>query len=39
MAEQRFEVVLPEEVAAGFGWIAGEVSARIREALMLKMLR
>lgn len=39
MAEQRFEVVLPEEVVAGFGWTEGEVSARIREALVMELLR
>jgi predicted HTH domain antitoxin len=39
MTEKRFEVVLPEEVVAGFGWAEGEVSARVREALVMELLR
>src|SRR5207302_11094794 len=39
MADKHFDVVLPEEVVAGFGWIEGEVSARVREALVMELLR
>jgi predicted HTH domain antitoxin len=36
---KHFDVVLPEEVVAGFGWTEGEVSARVREALVIELLR
>ena len=43
MAGKRFEVELPvelpEEVLAGFGWQDGEVPERIREALVMELLR
>src|ERR671934_153565 len=39
MADKHFDVVLPEEVVAGFGWTEGEVSARVREALVMELLR
>ena len=35
MAERRFEVELPEEVLAGFGWRDAEVPYRLREALVV----
>ena len=39
IADKHFDVVLPEEVVAGFGWAEGEVSARVREALVMELLR
>jgi hypothetical protein len=39
MADKHFDIVLPEEVVAGFGWAEGEVSARVREALVMELLR
>jgi hypothetical protein len=39
MADKHFDVVLPEEVVAGFGWAEGEVAARVREALVMELLR
>ena len=39
MADKHFDIVLPEEVVAGFGWTEGEVSARVREALVMELLR
>jgi hypothetical protein len=39
VAEKRFEVELPEEVLLGFGWAEGEVSRRVREALLMDLLR
>ncbi len=39
MVDKHFDVVLPEEVVAGFGWIEGEVSTRVREALVMELLR
>jgi hypothetical protein len=39
MAEKRFEVELPEEVVAWLGWQEIEVPARIREALVMELLR
>ena len=38
MAEKRFEVALPEEMLAGFGWLDGKVPARIRAAAVLEPL-
>jgi cell wall assembly regulator SMI1 len=37
--EKRFEVELPEEVVAGFGWHEGEVPRKVREALVMELLR
>lgn len=39
MAEKRFEVNLPEEVLAGFGWEESEVPHKVREALVMELLR
>jgi hypothetical protein len=39
MADKRFEVELPEEVLAGFGWQEGEVPDRMREAMVMELLR
>jgi len=39
MADKHFDIVLPEEEVAGFGWVEGEVSARVREALVMELLR
>jgi predicted HTH domain antitoxin len=39
MQEEHFEIMLPEEVMAGFGWAEDEVSARVREALVMELLR
>jgi hypothetical protein len=38
MAEKRFEVDLPDEVLAGFGW-QEEVPSRLRETLIMELLR
>jgi predicted HTH domain antitoxin len=39
MTDKHFDVVLPEEVVTGFGWTEGEVSTRVREALVMELLR
>ncbi len=39
MAEKHFEVELPEEVLAGFGWQESEVPGRVREALVMELIR
>jgi Uncharacterised protein family (UPF0175) len=39
MADKRFEVELPEEVLAGFGWQETDVPRRVREALVMELLR
>jgi hypothetical protein len=39
MAEKRFEVDLPDEVLAGFGWQEEEVPFRLRETLVMELLR
>jgi len=39
MAGKRFEVELPEEVLAGFGWQDTEVPERLREAMVMELLR
>ena len=39
MAEKHFEIVLPEEVVAGFGWQEADVPAKIREILVMELLR
>jgi len=37
--QKHFEVELPEEVLAGFGWQEVEVPRRIRETLVMELLR
>ena len=37
--EKRFEVELPEEVLACFGWQKADVPRRVREALVMDLLR
>lgn len=39
MADKRFEVDLPEEVLSGFGWQEPEVPRKVREALVMELLR
>jgi predicted HTH domain antitoxin len=39
MADKHFDIALPEEVMAGFGWAEGDVSTRVREALVMELLR
>jgi Uncharacterised protein family (UPF0175) len=39
MAEKGFEVDLPDEVLAGFGWQEEEVPSRLRETLIMELLR
>ena len=39
MADKRFEVELPEEVLACFGWQETEVASKVREALVMELLR
>jgi hypothetical protein len=39
VAEKRFEVELLEEVLAGFGWQESDVPRRVREALVMELLR
>jgi hypothetical protein len=39
VVEKRFEVELPEEVVAAFGWHDPEVPLKIREALVMELLR
>lgn len=39
MAERHFEVDLPEEVLMSFGWTEKEVPHRVREALIMEILR
>ncbi len=39
MADKRFEVELPEEVLACFGWQDAEVPTKVREALVMDLLR
>jgi hypothetical protein len=39
MAEKRFQVELPEEVLVCFGWHEAEVPRKVREALVLELLR
>jgi predicted HTH domain antitoxin len=36
---KRFEVELPEEVLAGFGWQEAEVPSRVRQILVMELLR
>jgi predicted HTH domain antitoxin len=39
ITEKRFEIMLPEGVVAGFGWTEDEVPARVREVLVMALLR
>src|SRR5438132_945385 len=39
MADKRFEVELPEEVLACFGWQDADVPRKVREALVMELLR
>jgi len=39
MAAKRFEVELPEEVVPWFGWQETEVPYKVREALVMELLR
>ncbi|HKN01744.1 MAG TPA: UPF0175 family protein [Candidatus Binataceae bacterium] len=39
MAEKNFHVSLPQEVVGGFGWNESEVPSRVREALVMELLR
>jgi hypothetical protein len=39
MADKRFEVALPEEVLAAFGWQDAEVPQKLREAVVMELLR
>jgi hypothetical protein len=39
VAEKRFEVVLPEEALAGLGWQAMDVPRRLREMVVMELLR
>jgi len=39
MAEKEFRVTLPQEVIGGFGWKDAEVPHRVREALIMDLLR
>lgn len=39
MALKHFEVELPEEVLVGFGWKDTEVPQRVREALVMDLVR
>ncbi len=39
VAEKDFHVSLPQEVVGGFGWNESEVPCRVREALVMDLLR
>ena len=39
MKEKRFAIMLPEEVMAGFDWAEDQVPARVREVLVMELLR
>jgi hypothetical protein len=39
VAEKDFHVSLPQEVIGGFGWNESEVPSRVREALVMELLR
>ncbi len=39
MAEKDFHVTLPKEVVRAFGWKDSEVPSRVREALVMDLLR
>jgi hypothetical protein len=39
MSLKRFEVDLPEEILAAFGWQEAEVPCKVLEALIMELLR
>ena len=39
MADKRFDLELPEEVLAGFDWQDADVPYKVREALVMDLLR
>jgi hypothetical protein len=39
VAEKDFHVTLPQEVVGAFGWNESEVPRRVREALVMDLLR
>jgi hypothetical protein len=39
MKEKYFDILLPEEVVAAFGWADDEIPAKIREVLVVALLR
>jgi Uncharacterised protein family (UPF0175) len=39
VAEKDFHISLPQEVVGGFGWNESEVPSRVREALVMDLLR
>jgi hypothetical protein len=39
VAEKDFYVSLPQEVVGGFGWNEAEVPSRVRETLVMDLLR
>jgi hypothetical protein len=39
VADKQFEVELPEAVLACFGWQEAEVPRKVREALVMELLR
>jgi hypothetical protein len=39
VADKDFQVSLPAEVVGGFGWDESEVPRRVREALVMDLLR
>jgi hypothetical protein len=39
VTEKDFQVTLPQEVVGGFGWDEAEVPSRVREALVMELLR
>lgn len=39
LAEKDFQVSLPQEVVGAFGWADSEVPRRVREALVMDLLR
>ncbi len=39
MADKDFSVSLPQEVVGAFGWKDSEVPSRVREALVMELLR
>ncbi len=39
VADKDFQVSLPSEVVGGFGWKDSEVPRRVREALVMDLLR
>ena len=39
MAEKNFQVSLPQKIVGGFGWNDAEVPRRVRDALVMDLLR